>query len=255
MRRVAERHLDLSATASGVAVDQADSVRAVLGQPIFRMAHQQQLGQHEEAHRAEIAAVIALLKRAVGVVRARADHRLHIHDRDAAAPAMLQEFGIVYCAVVVDDIRRPLVLAEHDVCRITERRAVEAVRKNLGSAHDGTRRRVSRFQRRVEIDRINPRISPPRGQNQRLFCECNIGGSDTQRKRKQETVDHALHRIPPFAGISDWSLLPALTARPRPPEAKPLPGFFTAPSALRDRLWSRRSFLSTKAMIEPSIAQ
>jgi len=138
---------------------------------------------------------------------------------------MLQKLGVVHGAVVVDNIGRPLVLAENDISRIAERCAVEAVRKNLGSADDGIRRGVSRFQRRIEIDRLDPRISPPRGQNQRLFCECDIGGSDTQRKRKQETMDHALHRIPPFVGISDWSLLPALTARPRPPEAKPLPGF------------------------------
>jgi hypothetical protein len=124
---VTERHLDLSTAASGVAVDETDAVRAVLGQPILRMAHQQQLGQHEKAHRAEIAAVVALLDGAIRIVEARADHRLYVHDRDAAAPAMLQEFGIVYGAMVVDYIRRSLVLAQHDVGRITERRAVEAV--------------------------------------------------------------------------------------------------------------------------------
>ena len=72
MRRVTERHFDLSATGSSVSIDEADAVRTVLAQPIFRMAHQQQLGQNEKAHRAEITAVIALLESVVGIVEARA---------------------------------------------------------------------------------------------------------------------------------------------------------------------------------------
>ena len=95
MLRVTERHLDLPSTASGLAVDETDAVRAILGQPVFRMAHQQQLGQDQKAYPAEVAAIVALLEREIGIVEFRADHLLYVHDRNACASAMLQEFGVV----------------------------------------------------------------------------------------------------------------------------------------------------------------
>jgi hypothetical protein len=50
---------------------------------------------------------------------------------------MLQELGVVHGAVMVDYVRRPLVFAEKDVRRISDRRTIEAVRQNLGSTHYG----------------------------------------------------------------------------------------------------------------------
>src|SRR5437667_2044941 len=55
--RMSERHLDLPPTASGVSIDEADAIRAVLGQPVFRVAHEEQLGKDHETDRPEITAV------------------------------------------------------------------------------------------------------------------------------------------------------------------------------------------------------
>src|SRR2546422_11326387 len=59
--RTAQRHLDLSSAAAGLAVDDADAVRAVLGQPVFRVAHEQQLGKDQQTDRPEVAAVVVPL--------------------------------------------------------------------------------------------------------------------------------------------------------------------------------------------------
>jgi hypothetical protein len=76
---------------------------------------------------------------------------------------MLEEFGVIHRAVMVDHICRPAVLAENNVRRIADQRAIESVRKNFGSAHDGVWRVVVLwFQCRIKIDRIDPRISPSR---------------------------------------------------------------------------------------------
>ena len=92
------------------------------------MAHQQQLGEDQKAYRAEVAAIVVSLERAIGIVESCADHLLHVHHRDASSPAMLEEFGVVHGAVMVDHVRRPVVLAKNDVRRITDQGAIEAVR-------------------------------------------------------------------------------------------------------------------------------
>src|SRR5205807_261959 len=118
--RMAQRHLDLSSTAAGLAVDDADAVRAVLGQPVFRVAHEQQLGKDQQTDRSKVAAVVIVLYGAIGIVEFRSEHLLYVHDRDAAAPAVLQELGVVHGAVMVDHVGRPTILAEHDVRRILD---------------------------------------------------------------------------------------------------------------------------------------
>jgi len=79
---------------------------------------------------------------AIGIVRSRIEHLPHVHDRDAAAPAMLEELGVVHGSVMVDHVCRAAILAQHDVCGVADRRAVEAIRVHLGPAHDGVRRVV-----------------------------------------------------------------------------------------------------------------
>src|SRR5262249_39330015 len=177
LRWVTERHLNLPATAAGFSIDETDSVRAILSQPVFRMADQQQLGKDQKAYRTEVPAVVVSIERAISIVESCADHLLHVHHRDASAPTMLEEFGVVHRAMMVDDVRRPDVLTKNDVRRITDRGAIEAIRVNLGSAYDSIRRVVvPRLQRRIEVNRIDPRISSSGGQNERLCGERNVGG-------------------------------------------------------------------------------
>src|SRR5262249_56158801 len=96
-----ERHLDLPAAAAGFSIDETDSVRAVLSWPVFRMAHQQQLGEDQKAYRAEVPAVVVSIERAIGIVESCTDHLLHVHHRDASLPAMLEEFGVCHPPLTV----------------------------------------------------------------------------------------------------------------------------------------------------------
>src|SRR6267378_747149 len=165
--RMAERHLDLCAAAAGLPVDDADAIRPVLGQPVFRVAHEEQVRKDHESDGAEVSAVVISLDRAIGIVEFRPEHPAHVHDRDAAAASMLEELGIVHRPVMIDHVRRPMIVAEHDVGGIADRRAVQTVRVNLGPAHDGVRRVVvPRFQRRAEVDGVDPRVSAPGGKDE-----------------------------------------------------------------------------------------
>src|SRR5262249_16368556 len=158
-------------------MEKTDSVRAVLSQQVFRMAAKQQLGKAQKPYRAKVAAVVVSIERAISIVESCADHLLHVHHRDASAPAMLEEFGVVHRAMMVDHVRRPDVLTKNDVRRITDRGAIEAIRVNLGSAYDSIRRVVvPRLQRRIEVNRIDPRIPSSGGQYKRLSGERNVGG-------------------------------------------------------------------------------
>ncbi len=175
MSRPAERHLDLSSTGSGPPIDQADAIGAILGQPVLGVAHEQHFGEDHETDGAEVAAVVSVLESAVGIVEPRIEHLLHVHNGDASAPSVLEELGVVHGPMMVDHIRRPTVLAEHDVCGIADRFPVEAIRLDLGSAHDGVGRLVVLpFQGRLEVDRVDPRISAAGGQDERIVGEREV---------------------------------------------------------------------------------
>src|SRR5207245_6944154 len=105
--RLAQRRLDLSSAAAGPAVDAADAVRAGLGEPVFRVAHEQQLGKDQQTDRPEVAAVVIALYCAIGIVEFRPEHLPYVHDRDAASPSVLQALAIVHAAVLVDQVGRP----------------------------------------------------------------------------------------------------------------------------------------------------
>src|SRR6266853_1107100 len=193
--RMPERHLDLSPAASGVPVDEADAVRAVLGQPVFRVAHEEQLGKDQEADRPEVAAVVIALDCAIGIVGSRIEHLPHVHDRDASAPAVLEELGVVHRSVMVDHVCRAAILAQHDVRGVAHGRAVEAVRVHLGSAHDGVRRVVVvSLQRSAEVDRVDPRVPAPGGEDETVVRERDVrGGEDGYREggpRRKNDVFH-----------------------------------------------------------------
>ena len=108
-----------------------------------------------------------MLDRSIGIVEFRPEHPADVHDRDAAAASVLEELGIVHRPVMIDHVRRPMILAEHDVGGIADRRAVQTVRVNLGPAHDGVWRVVVPwFQRRIEVDGVDPRVSAPGGKDE-----------------------------------------------------------------------------------------
>ena len=72
---------------------------------------------------------------------------------------MLQKLGVVHGAMMVYYVRRLLILAEHDVCRITDRCTVQAIRQDFGSADDGICGVIVLWlQRRGEIDRVDAGI-------------------------------------------------------------------------------------------------
>src|SRR5438876_295766 len=77
--RHAQRHLDLSSAAAGPALDDADAVRAVLGEPVFRVAHEQQLRKDQQTDCPEVAAVVVPLYGAIGIVEFRPEHRPYVH--------------------------------------------------------------------------------------------------------------------------------------------------------------------------------
>ncbi len=96
-----------------------------------------------------MSAVEILPEGPIGIVELSVEHSSHIHQRDAPTPAMLEKFGIAYCAVMVDHESRPVVFTEHDVGGIAEWRSIEPVRMDLGTADDCIRRViVPRFQSR-----------------------------------------------------------------------------------------------------------
>src|SRR5262249_40994598 len=157
MSRVTERHLDLPSTTARPSIDQADAVGAVLGQPVLRVAHEQHFGQDHEADPAEITAVVGALKSAVSIIELRIEHLLDVHDRNAPASSVLEELGVVHGAVMIDYVGGAAVVAEHDVRGITDRRPVEAISLDLGSAHDGVWRLVvPRSPRCLEVYRVDP---------------------------------------------------------------------------------------------------
>ena len=99
---------------------------------------------------------------------------------------MLQEFGVVHGAVMVDNVRRAVILAEHDIRGIADRRAVETVRMNLGAAHDRVRRIVvARLQRGAEVDRVDARISPAGRQDEGIVRQCIL-----HQEQQQTACDH-----------------------------------------------------------------
>src|SRR5438105_10156858 len=102
MRGMTKRHLDLPAAAAGLAVDQTDAIRSVLGQPVLGMADDKQVGKNKQAYTSEPAAVEVRLQRAIGVVRLTLEHPVYFHHRDASAPAVLQEFRVGDGAVMID---------------------------------------------------------------------------------------------------------------------------------------------------------
>src|SRR5258706_144080 len=187
--RMAQRHFYLSSKAPGPAVDEADAVRAVLAQPVFRVTLDEQVGQDKESDRPEPPAVEIAFDRAIGIVEVPLQHLPYFHDRDAAAPAVLQKLGVVQGAVMVDDVRSAMVLAEHDVRGIADRRAVEAIRMDLGAAHDRVRRIVvARLQRGVEVDRIDARISPPGREDEGLVRQCILREEQQQQSARNHQV-------------------------------------------------------------------
>src|SRR5205807_10335955 len=86
-----ERHLDLAANASGPSIEKADAIRAVFGQPAFRVSGDDQARDDKDSHAAEPAGVEIVLERRVGVVELALEHLSDVHDRDVRAAAVLQE--------------------------------------------------------------------------------------------------------------------------------------------------------------------
>ena len=83
-------------------------------------------------------------------------HLVYVHHGDAAAPAVLEEFGVDHRTVMVNDVRCLAVPAEDNVRRITDQGAIESVRMDHGSAHNRVRCVVVlRSERRIEVDCID----------------------------------------------------------------------------------------------------
>src|SRR5204862_7446605 len=102
----------------------------------------------------------------------------------ASAAAVLEELGVVHGSVMVDHVCRAAILAQHDVCGVADRCAVEAICVHLGSAQDGVRRVVVvPLQRGAEVDSVDPRVPAPGSEDERIVRERDIsGGEDGYRE-------------------------------------------------------------------------
>jgi hypothetical protein len=165
----AQRELDLSAQAAGFAIDKSDTVAAVFRQMALGVADDEQVAKQRQPHGPEVATVDVLLQGVGGVVVLALDHLLDVHDRDVAAPAVLQKLGVVDRAVMVDYVRGLPVFADDDVGRIAERPAVKAIERYLRAADDGVRRVVVfRAQGLLQVDGVHARVSATRDQDERF---------------------------------------------------------------------------------------
>src|SRR5262249_34860483 len=130
------------------------------------------------------------LERLGRIVVLAPDHPLHVQDGNISAAAMLYEFVVVDCAVVVHDICRLLILAQNDVRWVTEQLAIEPVQRNPGATHDSVRRVIVCCRARLfQINRIDTWSAPARGEEERVACErgmCETGEETAARNQLQE---------------------------------------------------------------------
>src|SRR5436305_6427844 len=173
-------HLDLPAAAAGFAINQTDAIRSILRQPVFGVADDKQVRKNEQAYASEPAAVEVRLERAIGVVGLTFEHPVHVHHRLASSPAVLTEFRVGHGAVIIHDVRGASILAENNVGGIADRRAIESVRMNLGSAHNRVGCVVVlRSKCRIKVDRIDSWISAAGSEDKRALRQRNTGGDQS----------------------------------------------------------------------------
>ena len=170
-----ETHLNLTDQAACPGIDKADAVRAIFTQPAFRRARNDHVGKDYEPDAPEPAGIDILQNSRIRVVEFRLDHFVDVHDRDVRPFSVLIEFEIVGGSVMVHDVGRPMILAEHDIGRIAEQPAVECARLHQRPAYDRVCRVVVLgLQGRLEVDRLDARVSADRDQYERVLCECDV---------------------------------------------------------------------------------
>ena len=194
-----ERHLDLAANASGPSIEKADAIRAVFGQPAFRVSGDDQARDDKDSHAAEPAGVEIVLERRVGVVELALEHLSDVHDRDVRAAAVLQELGVHHTAVVIHHERRLLIFAQHDIGGVAEQRSVEPPGIDQRAADDRVRRVVVfRPERLIEVDGVDPRVPSPCGQDRSALRLCEMCPEEHRPDHGALSPTHADHWSPFF---------------------------------------------------------
>jgi hypothetical protein len=167
---------------SGLRIDQADTIRAVLAQPALGRAGDDHVRKHKQANASEPAGIDNFQNCRICIIEFPPEHLLHVHDRDVCPTSVLEKLGIHDGTVMVHHVGRALVVTQHDIGRVAEQGAVEPSWADQRSADDGIRRIVVfRLYGRVEVDRIYSRIAAARSENDWRLREGEVASEERQR--------------------------------------------------------------------------